>query len=523
VSTPGDLLKANATVALGTLVSRITGFARFLLLLGLVTAELNDSFNMANNLPNSLYELVIGGVLTATLIPMFAEFADKRDDQATAAVVGTAMSAIVALTVLATLLSPVIIWLSTRRVPPGTDAAHYRSVTTLFGFLLFPQILFYGITFLASALLNARRRFRAAAWAPAINNILVILIIGSLRGRTTKTTVDAAYDSHAVIYTLGIASTLGIVAMAFMLWVALRSSGVRMSLRPDRRHPAVQRVLRLSTWTIGYTIANQISLWVMSQLAVGHSRGGWTIYLFAFLLLQLPIGLLAMSVTTTFGPELARARLAKDKIQLIERSHQGLRVLAALLLPVGAGLCVLARPLIAIMAERGQFAKEDPALLATTLAAFAVGLFSLGGYLFVLRVFYAHNDTRTPFALNVVENVINIVLGLILVGRYGVPGLAWSVTVAYTVTLLLALYSLNNKLNGIRLRELLGNLGRLALAAVLTGEVAWLASRYIGAETGGGAILRVAVGAIVGIAVYLGTLAFLKAPELSSVRTLGRG
>jgi putative peptidoglycan lipid II flippase len=217
-----------------------------------------------------------------------------------------------------------------------------------------------------------------------------------------------------------------------------------------------------------------------------------------------------------------RARLARDRARLIDRSHQGLRVLAALLLPVGAGLCILARPLIAIMAEHGKFAQEDPAALATTLAAFAVGLFSLGGYLFVLRVFYAHNDTRTPFALNVVENFINIVLGLVLVGRYGVPGLAWSVTIAYTLTLVLALYSLNNKLNGFRLRELMGNLARLALAAILTGEVAWLASRSIGSETGAGAVLRVAVGSIIGIVVYLGTLAFLKAPELSSVRTLGR-
>jgi putative peptidoglycan lipid II flippase len=523
VSTPGDLLRANATVALGTLVSRITGFIRFALLLWLVASELNDSFNIANNLPNSLYELVIGGILTATLIPMFAEFADSRDNKATEAIVGTAMAAIIGLTVLSTVFSPVIIWLSTRRIPPGVDAGHYRSVTTLFGFLLFPQILFYGITFLATALLNARRRFRAAAWAPAINNVVFILIAASLRGRTTKTTVDAAFASKSVVYTIGIASTLGIVAMALTLWVALRNSGLRLSLRPNRQHPAVQRVLRLSTWTVGYTIANQVSLWIMSQLAVGHTKGGWTIYLFAFLLLQLPIGLLAMSVTTTFGPELARARLAHDRDRLIDRSHQGLRVLAALLLPAGAGLCILARPLVAILAEHGKFAKEDPATLATTLAAFAVGLFSLGGYLFVLRVFYAHNDTRTPFALNVVENLINIVVGLVLVGRYGVPGLAWSVTIAYTFTLVLALFSLDNKLKGIRLRELLGNLARLALAAMLTGEVAWLASRYIGSETGAGAVLRVAAGSIIGIAVYLGTLAFLKAPELSSVRTLGRG
>jgi putative peptidoglycan lipid II flippase len=323
------------------------------------------------------------------------------------------------------------------------------------------------------------------------------------------------------VYTLGLASTAGIVAMAFFLLPALRSAGIGLRIRPNRRHPAVQRVIRLSKWTVGYTIANQVSLWVMSQLA--QSRTGWNIYLLAFLLLQLPIGLLAMSVTTTFGPELARARLAGDRARLIERFHQGLRILAALLLPTGAGLCVLARPLVSLLVQHGAFFKaEQSKLLASTLAAFSVGLFSLGGYLFLLRCFYAHNDTRTPFALNLVENLINIVVGFILFGRFGVPGLAWSVTIAYTVTLLLALKSLDNKMGGINLASLLRNLARLALAAVVTGEAAWLVSGYVGGNTGGGAIVRLAVGVGVGVVVYLFTLAFLKAPELKSVRTLGR-
>lgn len=522
MSTPGGLLKANATVALGTLVSRITGFARAALLLGVVKAQLNESFNIANNLPNSLYELVIGGILTATLIPLFAEFADRKDQKATEAIVGTAMTAIVALTVVATLAVPLIVRLSTLRIPDGVNPTDYRSVTILFGFLLFPQILFYGITFLATALLNARGKFRAAAWAPAVNNILVILILGSLYGKVEeKRTIEAAHISNTIVFTLGIASTLGIVAMALTMWFALRASGLSLTLRPNLHHPAVQRVLKLSKWTVGYTIANQVSLWVMSQLAVGDT--GFTIYLFAFLLLQLPIGLLAMSVTTTFGPELARARLAHDKERLVERFHQGMSVLAALLLPAGAGMCILARPLISILAEHGLFKDKQPVVLASTLAAFSVGLFSLGGYLFLLRVFYAHNDTRTPFALNVVENVLNIVIGLVLFRWLGVPGLAWSVTIAYTFSLILAMYSVDNKLGGARLRELLGNLTRLALAAVLTGEVAWLVTRSVGAETGGGAVIRVALGTIVGAVVYLTTLAFLKAPELNSVRTLGRG
>jgi putative peptidoglycan lipid II flippase len=523
VSTVAELLKANATVALGTLASRVTGFIRAILLWVLIDSTLNESFNIANNLPNMLYELVIGGVLTATLIPMFTEFADNKDRKSTDAIVGTALFGITIVTVIVTALSWVIIRLSTLTTPKGVDPGQYRAVTTVFGYLLLPQILFYGITFLSTALLNARGRFRAAAWAPAINNIVVILVLGSLRAKVdSERTFAGAYASHSVIYILGFASTAGIIAMALVLVPAVNRAGVRLKIRPNKSHPAVQRVLRLSKWTVGYTIANQVSLWVMSQLA--QSRTGWNIYVLAFLLLQLPIGLLAMSVTTTFGPELARARLAGDKARLVDRFHQGMRVLAALLMPAGAGMCVLARPLVSILLEHGSFFKaEQASLLASTLAAFSIGLFCLGGYLFLLRCFYAHNDTRTPFALNVVENAINIVVALLLFRPFGVAGLAWSVTIAYALTLLLALRSLDNKMGGIRLQELLRNLGRLALAATVTGEAAWLGSRLVGSDSGAGAIPRIIVGTGVGIVVYLATLAFLKAPELRSVRTLGRG
>jgi putative peptidoglycan lipid II flippase len=523
VSNAGDLFRANATVALGTLVSRVTGFVRLLMLYLLIDVNLRESFNIANNLPNMLYELVIGGVLTATLIPMFTEFADAKDRKATDAVVGTALFAIFMLAVVSTVLSPIIIRLSTLQPPKDVNADQYRQLTTLFAWLLFPQIFFYGVTFLAQALLNARKRYWHAAWAPVVNNVVVIVALTSLKSKVeADRTFDAAVTSKQLVYLLGLASTLGIVAMALVLVPALRGAGLRLRIRPDLKHPAVQRVLRLSRWTVGYTIANQVSLWVMSQLA--QSRAGWNLYLLAFALLQLPIGLLAVSVNTTFGIEMARARLAHDREKLIDRTHQGLRVLAALLLPAGVGMCVLSRPLISILLQHGNFFKGDqPDVLAGTLAAFAIGLFSLGGYLFMLRCFYAHNDTRTPFAINVLENVLNILLGLVLFGRYGVAGLAWSVTIAYTLTLLLSMRAFDNKMGGIRLAELLANLGRLCLAAVVTGEAMWLASRLVGSDSGAGAMLRVLVGGGVGIVVYLLTLAVLKAPELRHVRTLGRG
>jgi putative peptidoglycan lipid II flippase len=523
VSTPGDLLRANATVAVGTLASRITGFVRFALVLWLVEGSLADAFNTANNVPNVLYELVLGGVLSASVIPLFTQFADTRDHESTSAVLSTALVALIPVTIVATAASWLIIRLYTLWPPKGINVDHFRSVATLFAYLLIPQIFFYGATFLLSALLNAHRRFVAAAWAPVVNNVLVILILGSLAGRVTKDrTLEAAHLNSNVVFVLGGASTLGIVAMTLFLLPAVRGTNVRLRFKPDRNHPAVQRIIKLSKWTIGYTIANQVSLYLMTVLARPGSVQ-LTIFQGAYLLISLPIGLFAASINTTFGPEMARARLARDRLGLIEHVSLGLRSLAALLLPVSAGLIAMARPLVSILLEHGQFFKgKNPALLAGTVAAFAVGLFALGGFLFVLRGFYAHNDTRTPFALNVVENVLAIVFAVVLVGRFGVAGLAWATSLAYIIALGLALASLSNKLRGIGLQRLLLSLSRLVLGAVVAGEVAWLISHLVGSDTGSGALLRVAAGVVFGGAAYIGTLAFLQAPELSAVRRLGR-
>ena len=161
------LARANVVVAIGTLLSRITGFVRFALLASLVQGALADAYNVANNVPNMLYELVLGGVLTATLIPMFTEQADSGDHEATSAVVSNALVVTTLLGIVATLAAPLVVRLLTVLSPPSNvDVAQLRSVATFFGFWFIPQIAFYGVTFLASALLNARRRFFAAAWAP---------------------------------------------------------------------------------------------------------------------------------------------------------------------------------------------------------------------------------------------------------------------------------------------------------------------------------------------------------------------
>ncbi len=513
------LLRANAAVAAGTLASRVTGLLRVALLVSVIDSVLADSYNTANNVPNVIYELVLGGVLTATLVPLFTEHAVHRDAEATSAVVTVGTIVLAALTLVGTIAAPLIVRLYTFSTPSSADADTFRRVTTIFAFIFLPQIFFYGVTALASAILNARGRFFAAAWAPVLNNAVVIAALVAVPQLVHQTPRDIvlADNNRTLLLLLAVSTTAGIVATALALVPALRHAHVRLRWNPDWRHPDVRRVIRLSGWTFGYVVANQAALYAMTVLAKPGS-GGVTSYQAAFILFQMPVGLLAVSIMTTFGPDLARARVQRDRGMFLGRMSLGLRSLALVTMPAAAGLIALSRPIVGVVLEHGFFEQSQADTTSATLAAFAVGMFMLAAYLFILRGFYAHNDTRTPFVINVFENVVNIVVAIVLVGPLGVPGLAWSFTVAYLVAASFAFYVLTVKVRGIDALGLVVSLGRIALAAIVSGEVAWLVSQTVGGDSGSAALVRVAVGVVAGAAAYIGLLAFLRVPEAGELQ-----
>ena len=173
----GGLLRANVSVGLGTALSRATGLLRWMALAAaLGQSSLSDAFNLANNSPNAVYELLLGGVLSATLVPVFTAQLEDADDDATNAVVTVAAIALAVLTVVAIVAAPWIVRLLTLSPDGSVDAAQLRDVGTDLARFLLPQIFFYGMMALGSALLNARRRFFAPAWAPVLNNIVVIAV-----------------------------------------------------------------------------------------------------------------------------------------------------------------------------------------------------------------------------------------------------------------------------------------------------------------------------------------------------------
>lgn len=515
---PGGLLRSNVVVALGTATSRVTGLGRELVF-GMIIGQnaLADAYGGANNSPNAIYELMIGGVLSATLVPTFARHAEDGDEEATSAVVTTAMLVIGGLTLIAVLAAPLVFHLSSFVVADGVDPAAFRSLGTALTRVFLLQVLFYGMSSITGALLNARRHFFAQSWAPVLSNLA---IIGGLLVVNAQLTGGDPYEQaltdSTLRLTLSLGATIGIALMAFAQLPALRSAGVRLRFRPDFKHPAVRKVFTMSGWTFGYAGANIATVYLIRNLAKPGS-GGPDAYTKAYTIFQLPHGLLAMSITTTFVPDLSRLVHRKDRQGFIDRTLLGVRLVAMLTFPAALALLALRRPIVGLLLQHRSFTAADAQLTSRALAGFAVGLIGFSIYLFVLRGFYAHQDTRTPFVINLFECALNVMLAIVFVDRWGVLGLGLAFGLAYVVSAAWALQVLSYKVRGFDLRGLFVDLGRMALAAVVMAETMWLVAEPIGGNAGLAALARVLVAGTAGLAVYVALLMALGVRELEQL------
>ena len=518
-----SLLKSNLVVAAGTAISRLTGMLRVTVLAGVIgSTALNDAYVLGNESPNIVYELLLGGVLSATLVPLFSAFTEDDDEAAgresTNVVFSFGIVVLAAITLISVLAAPLIFGIFSLNIADDVDPELFRSVGTTLTRIFLIQIFFYGLVGLMNAFLNSRRRFFAAAWSPILPNAIIITTLLSLPDPTggAWTLGDVVTDSRLRL-TLGLGATLGIAAMAIALVPAALSTGFKFRFDWQPKHPAVKRLLSLSFWTFGFVAANIMALVVVRNLTEPGTSDTFA-YFAAFTYFVLPQGLLGVSIATTFQPELARAVARKDKPAFIETMSLGVRMTALLTIPAGVGLFVLRRPLIGLALENGQFGAEGALSASRALGGFALGLGAFSIYLFVLRGFYAHKDTKTAFKVNVVENAINVVLAVALVGTYGVLGLGAAFAVAYVVAAFWVLQIMSYKVPGFEVRPILWSLWRMIVAAAAMGEAVWFITRNVGGNVGVDALLRLVVGAVVGLIVYFGLLATMAAPELDALK-----
>ncbi len=552
----GGLVRATGVMAVGTLLSRLTGVMRLWAFSLLGISILTDTYLFANNTPNMVYELVVGGVLSSTLVPLFVGLLTPRprpgraapradgsadgDGEDTAArsidaVVTLSIAAVVALAVVLWIAAP---WIISLLIDPSRPAAQRELATTLLR-MFAPQVVGYGLVSLGTALLNARRRFGAPMFAPILNNVLVTVVFlvaarmidglqrtagalgtpGAL-GTAGGTDADAldllrfelVAGTRRVQWLLGLGTTAGVLAMAAVVVVALRRDGVRLRPRWAPRDPAVSELLALSGWTIGYVVANQVALFFVSRVA-SRADGAMSAYNLAnttFFLL--PHGVLAVSVITAMQPDLARAFVERRVRDFRRMTETGVRTLLAVIVPSAVGLFVLARPLTSIVLGHGNSGAADTAQVAAALRAFVIGLPAFSVYLFLMSALKALRDTRATWEVNAVENAINIVLAGLLFPLIGVRGLALSYALAYLVAAVVALGTVGRRIGGVGGGRLLAGAGDVIAAAAVMGVVVAVAAGAVDRVLGGpspllgrtlGDIVEVGVSAAAGVTVYV--------------------
>ena len=507
-------------MAVGTTLSRLTGFGRVLALVyALGQGRLSDAYTLANTAPNILYDLVLGGVLSATLVPVFVSHLEAQDEDdgwtAVSAVFTVATVVVVLLSVIFVVLAPAVIRLYTL-LNNTPSAGPQRAVASTLLRWFAPQIALLGIITLSTAVLNARRRFAVPMFVPVANNLVAIAaLVATPHVARSLDLGDIRHDPRALAL-LGAGTTAGYLVQAVLQWPAMRRAGARLRFVWNLRHDAVRAMLRLSGWTFGFVITNQVAFFVVLLLAE-RIDGGVTAYSSAYLFFQLPYAILAVSVMTALQPEMASRWTADDIEGFRDQVGIGLRLTFAVLIPATVGYALLARPLIVLVLQHGRMSHANALLTADTLTCISLGLPMFSAYLLLIRAYQAMQDARTPFWLYLVENGTNVVVAIAVFSRYGVQGLGVALAVAYTVGAGVALFDLRRRLAGLQGGHLLSSVVRSAAASAVMGVAVWAVSRAIGP---GGYLhlgIRVVAAVAVGVAVYAASARVLGSTELSSL------
>lgn len=499
---PG-LARNTAVMAAGTVLSRLSGFGRVLALAYVLDfRRLSDSYNLANNTPNIVYELVLGGVLSATLIPVVVEQLAHRDEDRAwrniSALTTAAVVVMVAVSALFALAAPVFIDLYTLGNHTAS-LADQRAVATLLLRLFAPQVLLLGLITLATAVLNVRRRFAAPTWSPILLNLWTIgayVVFAHVAKRLTLAAVR--HDTRALVV-LGVGTTLGYLVQLLAMVPSLKRSGVRLRWVWEPANDAVRLTVRLSSWTIGVVVANQLSWWIITVLANGRD-GDVSAFNAAYLFFQLPHAILAVSIMSALMPGLSERWAAGDRAGFSADIGTGLRATAAVLVPAAIGYAILAHPFVHAVLQHGRLSASAAETTGDVLLLFAVGLPGFSLYLLLMRAFQAMKDTRTMFLLYLGENVLSAAAAFALYPALGVQGLALAFAGPYTLFCVVALARLQHQAGGIDLAGLGRSLVRVAAAGAVMGVVVAAVAHVLAGDL---ARVLCAVGAGAGVYVLL--------------------
>jgi putative peptidoglycan lipid II flippase len=522
--------RASALLASGTIVSRVLGFISAAVLantLGTVGAAAN-TFTIANQLPNNIYALIAGGLLSAILVPQIVRAGQDPDggEKFINRIVTLGVVAFLVIALVATLLASPLVHLYAQQQVGGSSkglSATDFGLATAFAYWCLPQIFFYAVYSLLGEVLNARRVFGPFTWAPVVNNLVAIagLLAFNLLFASIQHSDSAAW-TPGMVALIGGSATLGVVGQAVFLILFWRRAGLRY--RPEFRWRGVGlgRVGKAAFWTFLMILITQLAGIVQSKVATlaGSHNASNAVLRFAWLIFMLPHGIITISIATPYFTRMSGHAHRGDFDALRRDIGASLRTIGMLLLFACVALIVVANPLSAVFSRDSSAAHA----MAAVLVAYLVGLLPFSIVFVLQRAFYALEDTRTPFFFQTFQSVL-LVAGMLVSATLASSSIAFGIAVSTTVAdfalLLVAALLLRRRMQ----RLGTGSVARayvVFLIALVPAAAAGIGLDFaLGAFSGGFALSGIAqaivsvaaIGAVMAI-VYLAVLALLRSPEL---------
>lgn len=527
----------SAVMAIGSLVSRGTGFIRNLMIGAALGGGLvGNAYTTAQFLPNQVYEFLLGGVLTSVLIPVLVRRRKADPDRGEAysqRLLTLAVLTLAGAALIAVILAPVL----TALYASGKDAAYTGLVNDL-SYLMLPMLFFTGVSALIAAVLNTRGHFAAPMWAPILNNLVVIgtcaLYIAVFGAKLLK----PAEMGWARILLIGGGTLLGVAVQSAGLLPALRKVGFRWKWRFDFRELGLRELAKLGAWMFCYVAVNQLGLFVVVNLltrAAGDDSAGIMIYNNVFLLLMMAHGIIAVSIITALMPRMSAAAADGRFRDVTADLSRGTRMVTAVLAPVAVCYAVLAAPISVVVFRYGAFTGANAVATSTVLLVAALGLVPFAISQLFTFAFYALPDTRTPALINIPVVALRVLLqiGLFLAfsATFAAAGMMLGNAISYLAAAVISAMLLRPRVGRIGLGGIMRTLGRVVLAALGAAAVGLIVVALLPGDPADLSWFAAAVQLIVGGAViggtYLGLAMVLRIGEITEVvgmvrRRLGR-
>ena len=530
-----ELFRASGIMALGTILSRITGFIRGILIVAVLgTTLLADTYNVANTMPNILYNLLVGGALTAIFIPQLVRSFEHDDggDGFASRLITTISLILLVLVSLGMYFAPALV----RLYAPEfftTGFETEQEIAIAFTRYCLPQIFFLGLFTMLGQVANARGSFGPLMWAPIANNLVGIALFGGFLLFSPGIDINSITSNQVAL--LGWGTTFSVVVQALVLIPVIRKLGI--TLKPRLGLSGLGKSFNLAGWTLVYVLISQLGYLVTVNVATsaavrsaqeGIKTGvGYTPYTYAYYVMLLPYSIVTISIITAILPHISKLALEGKREEVKAQLVRAIRLVGVITIPSAVAF-LLFGSLITESIFVG-IPTEDSRYIGYVLSALSFGLVAFSINLILIRGFNAFEDTKTQVVSILVINIIAVAMSyfclFFIKNQWVTVGLGVAFSVSYLAGLFVTLGLLKKHVGKLAISEFLGQHVRLLIASLLamvplflvTQYVSWFATELSRAARAGELLLVM----VVAFLTFLLAAKALKVEEISMIRHLG--